>query len=547
MMIPTHSHLMRTGLCFLAALSMTVSGHTQPVAPSVSLLTRGLPLPAAMIRLSIPDVRAFDAALGGGFKKALYGTLPEDDGVARGFAQSQVGAKLQDQWQRFRGETALSLGTMVELQASSLALAVLNIGQMEMVLVVETPLAALPEIFETGTTRIDRGKTYHLVRTGAADEGNDGESRMGLAWSQDASLLIIATSERAMKLALSASAASERFVPRLTGFVGLELDMDALSGDLYFKRDFLFGSLPNAESSRGKINAALRLEAGRLVEVREGALAATVQRGAIFEAPEAVASGWIGDASLFLAELRRGVLEPVPTPALLPQTSIMALPASKSASAEDRYATNIEVMALAPGASVTEAAEIETWTALLTSQPMAGFGYMVTRSRSRLLAIPWPKNRDSDLIAVLESTLARRGARLAPTAANGDLREYLVGPNLPVFAFKRMGDFVWMGPSAADLRTAPAISWSSEVVRFSKLSLQAARDDSKRWARIEGPRSSDSVRPLSDRVLGLLGWMPSVRTLEVERRVSGSGFKERVLFGVAPPPSPAPSSTPVAK
>ena len=51
---------------------------------------QGLPLPASMIRLSIPDVPALNAALGGGFRKALHGTLPEDDGVARGFNQSQV-------------------------------------------------------------------------------------------------------------------------------------------------------------------------------------------------------------------------------------------------------------------------------------------------------------------------------------------------------------------------------------------------------------------------------------------------------------------------
>ena len=110
-----------------------------------------------------------------------------------------------------------------------------------------------------------------------------------------------------------------------------------------------------------------------------------------------------------------------------------------------------------------------------------------------------------------------------------------------------MGDFIWMAPSAADLRTAPAISWSTEVVRFSKLNLAAARDEGKRWARIEGPRSSENVRPLSDRVLGLLGWMPTVRTLEVERRVTGSGFKERIVFGVAPPTAPAPSPSPAAK
>ncbi|MEO8500933.1 MAG: hypothetical protein ABI565_08450, partial [Vicinamibacteria bacterium] len=170
-------------LAALVAAALPVSAQNAAPAP-------GLPLPAAMIRLAIPDVRAFDAALGGGFKKALHGTLPADDGVARGFSQSQVGAKLQDQWTRFRGDTVLSFKTLLDLQASAAALAVLNIGHMEMVLVLETPLASLPDIFEAGTSRIDHGKTYHLVRSGAADEGEGGETRMGLAWSRDRGVLI---------------------------------------------------------------------------------------------------------------------------------------------------------------------------------------------------------------------------------------------------------------------------------------------------------------------------------------------------------------------
>lgn len=525
------------------AFSLTPAWAQAPSAPA----TPGLPLPAAMIRLFIPDVPAFDAALSGGFKKALYGTLPEDDGVARGFAQSQVGAKLHDQWTRFHGDTALSFETLIELQASRAALSVLNIGHMEMVLVLETPLAALPDIFEAGTSRIDHGKTYHLVRTGAADEGADGETRMGLAWSRDRGLLLIATSERAMKLALAALAAGERFTPKLEGLAGLELDLDALQSDLYFKRDFLFGSLPNAAESRGKLSAALRLESGRLVEVREGPLAAAGPRGAVFEAKDAVSSGWIGDSSALLAELRRGVLEPIPAPALLPRLAVAPLPASKAASAEDRYATSIEAPALSPGGSASEAAEIEAWTALLAAQPVPGFGYLVTPSRARLLAIPWPKEKDADITALLEATLTRRGARLAPSSSGADSRQYLLGPGLPVLAFKRTGEFIWLAPSAADLRSAPVVSWSSEVVRFSKLNLVAAREEGRRWARIEGPRSSENVRPLSDRVLGLLGWMPAVRTLEVERRVTGSGFKERIVFGVAPPATPAPSPIPAAK
>jgi hypothetical protein len=516
---------------------------TAPPAPA-----SGLPLPPAMIRLAIPDVRAFDAALSGGFRKALYGTLPEDDGVARGFFQSQVGAKLQDQWSRFRGEEALSFETLRALQASSMALAILNIGHMEMVLVVKTPLAALPDIFEAGTSRLASGKTYHLVRTGAADEGADGETRMGLAWARDASILIITTSERAMKLALAASAAGGRCTPALPGLASLELDLEALGSDLYFKREFLFGALPEAKDATGILRAAIRLEGGRLIEVREGTAKAASSRGATFEAKDALASGWVPDASELLAELRRGLIEPVPSPATEPRLAVAPLPPSQAARAEDRYAVSIEEPVLSSDASRSEAAEIEAWRALLGAQPVAGFGYLVTPSRARLLAIPWPKEKEADFTALLDATLTRRGARLGPVTNAADTHQYSLGPGLPVLAYKRAGDFVWLSTMASDLRLAPAISWNPEVVRFSKLSLVAARNERARWARIEGPRSSENARPLSDRVLGLLGWMPSVRTLEVERRVTGTSFKERIVFGVAPPaPTPAPAASPVAK
>jgi len=521
-------------LAFLgwALLAVPSSSWSQAAAPSSA--AGGLPLPQASVRLVIPDVRAFDRALGGGFKGALYGTLAEGDGVALGFSQSQVGAKLTDQWSRFRGEAALSFETIVDLQTTSLALAILNVSHLEMVLVLETPVASLPDIFDEGAVRIANGRTYHLVRTGAADEGSDGETRMGLAWARDGGRLIITTSERAMKLALAAVEAGMRFTPRLSGLVSLDLDTDALGEDLYFKREFLFGSLPTATESKGPISAALRVEEGRWVEVREGALAAAGMRGAVFDARDAVASGWIGDASQLLAELRRGVLEPVPEPSLRPQTSLAALPRSKAPSAEDRYATSIEVPLPAPGSLRGEAAEIDAWNSLLSAQPVEGFGYLVSRSHARLLAIPWPKDKDADLAALLEATLTRRGARLATSPQSTDVRQYSMGPDLPVLAFKRMGDFIWIGPTAADLAEAPALSWSREILRFSKLDLAAVRGEGPRWARVEGPHSPDRVRPLSDRVLGLLGWMPAVRTLEVERRVSGNGFQERVVFGVAP-------------
>jgi hypothetical protein len=530
-----------TAWTFALALCLATVAEAQTTTAA-----SGLPLPAAMIRLAIPDVRAFDAALGGGFRKALYDTLPEDDGVARGFLQSQVGAKLQDQWTRFRGETALSFQTIKDLQATSLALAVLNIGNMEMVLVVRTPLAALPDIFEEGTSRIDHSRTYHLVRTGAADEGSSGEARMGLAWARDQGLLVIATSERAIRLALAAWAAGERFAPKLPGLTSLELDMDALQKDLYFKRDFLFGSSPEAAEVRGVIHAALRLEEGRLVEVREGHATQTGQRGAVFEARDAVASGWIGDTKDLLADLRRGVIEPVPAPSANPQIAVGPLPPSKAASADDRYATNIEVPRAENGVSTNEAAELDVWRALLALKPVPGFGYLVLKSKARLLALPWPKEKDAEFAALLEATLTRRGGRLAASPSGADGRLYVMGPGLPVLAFKRSGDFIWISPSLAELRSAPTVSWSNEVVRFSRLNLVAARGEASRWARVEGPRTSAFVRPLSDRVLGLLGWMPAVLTLEVERRVTGNAFHERLVFGVAPKAAAA-APPPVAK
>jgi hypothetical protein len=38
------------------------------------------------------------------------------------------------------------------------------------------------------------------------------------------------------------------------------------------------------------------------------------------------------------------------------------------------------------------------------------------------------------------------------------------------------------------------------------------------------------VRAFSDRVLGLLGWIPAVRAIAVERRQSGEEWRERVVF-----------------
>jgi hypothetical protein len=39
------------------------------------------------------------------------------------------------------------------------------------------------------------------------------------------------------------------------------------------------------------------------------------------------------------------------------------------------------------------------------------------------------------------------------------------------------------------------------------------------------------VRPFSDRLLGLLGWMPATRVLSLERRQTATGWSERLVFG----------------
>jgi hypothetical protein len=71
---------------------------------------------------------------------------------------------------------------------------------------------------------------------------------------------------------------------------------------------------------------------------------------------------------------------------------------------------------------------------------------------------------------------------------------------------------------------------SEGLIRWAKVSLGAVRAESGRWAKAEGPPQPETIRPLSDRVLGLLGWMPNITGLEVERRKTSNGWTERVVF-----------------
>ena len=67
-------------------------------------------------------------------------------------------------------------------------------------------------------------------------------------------------------------------------------------------------------------------------------------------------------------------------------------------------------------------------------------------------------------------------------------------------------------------------------MRWARVDLGAARAEAERWGRVEGPAAPERVRAFSDRVLGLLGWMPSVRAISVERRQGEAGWTERVTF-----------------
>ena len=106
-----------------------------------------------------------------------------------------------------------------------------------------------------------------------------------------------------------------------------------------------------------------------------------------------------------------------------------------------------------------------------------------------------------------------------------------MGPGLPALALRRVGGMLWVGPSAASLQGLPSLSADADLIRWAEVNLDAARAEAPRWAKAEGPAQPEQVRPLSDRVLGLLGWMPTVRSLRVERRRTAQGWRETVAFG----------------
>ncbi len=481
----------------------------------------GLPLPDAPLRLVIPDAVAFDAALGGSFRAAATGETFADDPLLAAWRQSPVGSKLEAEWSKLSPDLPWTWTQIRALQPRSLGLALLSVGSLEAVLVVDTPLATLPLSLPAGRSKTHAGVAYAVVAPGTGDVGGSDQRRAGLAWARHQGRLFLATSERALLLALDEALAGHGVPAFLPGLASLELDLDRLRKDRYFVREFAWG----VAGDEGRLHAALRLEAGRMVEVREGR-GARPAPAMVFD-KEAAAAGWEPDADGFAAALRSGLLEPLPTLADRPVPPLAPLPAT-AAPANDRYLVRLDRPAVQAGASWEEG-DLAAWREIVARRPAPGWGFRVDRTGGRAIVFEWPQPLEPMLERACRETLARRGGRVGD-AREGDTLELRMGPGLPALALRRSGDFVWIGSSAAAVAGLVAPQPAGDLVRWTRVDLGWARGESGRWGRVEGPAAPERVRPFSDRVLGLLGWLPSVTAISVERRQGEGGWTERMVF-----------------
>jgi hypothetical protein len=485
-----------------------------------------MPLPAAPVRVVIPDASAFDAALAGDFRNAFLGTPRPADPVAKGWRQSSVGSKLEDQWGKFAEDLPWTWQQIRALQPQAIGFALLDVGQLEAVMVIDTLLAVLPVRLPAGETKSHRGVSYAFVTAGAGDEPASDDRRAGLAWARLGGRLLIATSERALRLTIDEAQAGRGMAPPLPGLVSMEIDLAVLRKDRYFRREFPFPEGPEI----GKVRAALRLEGDQMVEVREGT---GDSRGSVFQfdAASAAAIGWEPAGQPFWPALRAALLESVPVPSDKPQPALTGLPPAARQAAEDRYAVNFTRPRVRQGAAPWEAGELAQWATLLVARPVANWGFWIGTDGTRRVVFLWPAARDREFLDLCRATIARRAGR-ATVVAVGDTREIRVGPDLVALAVRRTGEFLWVGPAAKDLANAPVPQAAPGLVRWARVDLNAVRAEGPRWAKVEGPaQAAMYVRPLSDRVLGLLGWMPATSSLSVERRTTASGWTERVVFG----------------
>src|SRR5262249_19132966 len=154
-------------------------------------------------------------------------------------ARTRVGAKLVAEWDKLSKDASLDWNGLMSVKPRALGLALLSAGDLEAVLALETPLAELPLALPPGEAKTHPRAAYHLVSKGAGDD-KTGARRLGLAWARSKGVLLLATSEHALVLALDRSLDGAGATAFLPGLASLRLDLAALRKDLYFRREFLF-------------------------------------------------------------------------------------------------------------------------------------------------------------------------------------------------------------------------------------------------------------------------------------------------------------------
>jgi hypothetical protein len=306
----------------------------------------------------------------------------------------------------------------------------------------------------------------------------------------------------------------------------MELDLDALRKDRYFKREFLFPEGPET----GRLRTALAKSGDQMVETRRGV--GDARPGVFtFQAPGAAAAGWEPGGDGFWMAFRRGLLEPLPLLQDRPATALAPLP--EPGAPGDRYAVDLTKPLAAPGGPQGEEGDLAPWKALLVKTPVTSWGFWLTPSGGRRLAFPWPEAQDDAFVEACRATAERRSGR-ATVVKEGASREIRVGPGLPALALRRTGPVLWAAATAQDLQDVPVPAADAALVRWARVDLTAVRAQKNRWQRAEGPARPEQVRPLSDQVLGLLGWIPGTKSIAVERRRTAGGWEEKVTFGAGP-------------
>lgn len=498
-------------LALLLAASAALSAAGQPP----------LPLPEAPVVLVSTDPAALDRALGGGFRKALTGTADAEDPVLKGLRQTRVGGKLDEQWALFAEDLGLTWTEIAAMKPTALGFALLSAGNLEAVLAVRTPLAQLPVALPAGEPRARNGVPYAFVARGAGDERTL-ERRIGLAWARVDGTLLLATSERALLLALDRAAAGQGSAAFLPGLLSARIDLAALRDDRYFRREFLFAEGTEGTES-GVLLCALREENGRLVEVREGEAprGPAAPRWSV-DGRRVAAAGWESSPRRFPSALRRGLLEPVPVPPSRPGLALRPLPDPNAAEGE-RYL--VDLTRPVPASEEGGVAELPRWAAFLDGLRLEGWGWEVGADGARRFLAKVPPPKEAEFVDLAKATLARRAGAVVASASRLE-----VGPALPGLAWVRQDDWLWLAASESHLAGVPAPTVDASLVRWSRVDLDAVRAEQGPWRDAEGAAFEGRVRPFSDRILGLLGWAPKTTAVSVERRQEGNRFRERVVF-----------------